>query len=303
MLGRVIEIAEDGRHLAVFRGFLKVTAEKQEIARIPLDEIAVIMAHAHQLSYSNNLLVECCNRGIAFMFTGSNHTPAGFLWPTEQHHAQAGIMQAQLTATQPLCKQLWKQLISAKIYFQGEQLHVQHGEDAGLYAMSKMVKSGDIGNLEAQAARRYWQRMMGKDFTRNQDDTDIRNKLLNYGYAILRSTTARAIMAAGLHPTLGIFHRSRINTMCLVDDVMEPFRPLVDAHVLTLIKQGVGEVDKVAKTALASIHLNDVCLDGQAAPLGMAVLRVATSLAESYQSGKARLLLPESLMLPKNYRL
>ena len=112
------------------------------------------MANAHQLTYSNNLLVECCNRGIAFIFTGSNHTPAGILWPTEQHHAQAGVMRDQLAASQPLCKQLWKQLIQAKIRLQGEQLKLRLKDDAGLALMADKVRSGDPDNLGAQAARR-----------------------------------------------------------------------------------------------------------------------------------------------------
>lgn len=298
MLGRVVEINEDGRHLSVYRGFMRVTQDKEEIARIALDEIAVILAHAYQLTFSNQLLLECCKRGIAFVFTASNHLPAGMLWPAEQHHAQSGIMRDQLNASQPLCKQLWKSLIKAKITFQAEQLALLRKEDAGLLALASRVKSGDPDNIEAQAARRYWPQMMGQGFSRNQDSGDTMNAMLNYGYAILRSAAARAIMSAGLHPALGIFHRNRLNTMCLVDDMMEPFRPKVDALVCKLLANGATKLSKEEKTMLAGIHLQDVTLSSQATPLGMALARAATSLAESYQQQRNVILLPESLHSP-----
>lgn len=304
MLGRIIEIAEEGRHLSVTRGFMVVTGKEQgEIARIALDDIAVILAHAHQLSYSNHLLMECCARGIGFVFTGTNHHPAGFLWPTEQHHEQSGIMRDQCAAPQPLGKQLWKTLVQAKIRLQAEQLERLGQADRALLALAREVRSGDPDNLEAQAARRYWPLMMGEGFTRKRATPDALNAMLNYGYAILRATVARGIMAAGLHPGLGIHHRNRQNTMPLVDDVMEPFRPLVDCLVRGLAQGEVTELGREQKQALAGLPLMDCTVAGETSPLGMATLRAATSLANSYKEKTNLLVLPDSLFPPKQASL
>lgn len=300
MLGRIIEIAEEGRHLSIYRGFMLVTDKGQgEIARIALDDIAVILAHAHHLSYSNTLLMECCVRGIIFVLTGTNHHPAGFLWPTEQHHEQSGIMRDQCGAPLPLCKQLWKTLIQAKIRLQGEQLARVGQPDGALLALAREVRSGDPDNLEAQAARRYWPMMMGEGFTRNRTTPDALNAMLNYGYAILRATVARAVMAAGLHPALGIHHCNRQNTMPLVDDVMEPFRPVVDCMVRGLAKDEITELGREQKQALAGVHLVDCTVEGATSPLGLAILRTATSLASSYKERRNLLVLPDSLFPPR----
>ncbi len=301
MLGRVVEIAQEGRHLSVCRGFMLVSdKEEGEIARIALDDIAIILAHAYQMTYSNTLLQECCSRGIAFVFTGKNHHPAGFLWPAEQHHEQSGIMGDQLSASAPLRKQLWKMIIQAKIRLQAEQLAVLRQPESALVEMARRVRSGDPDNLEAQAARRYWPLMMGEGFTRNRSTPDALNAMLNYGYAILRATTARAIMAAGLHPAFGIHHCSRQNTMPLADDIMEPFRPAVDRIVRQLASENViEELGKPQKEILAGLHLQDCTVEGQTSPLGLAILRVATSLARSYREQKPLIVLPDSLYPPR----
>jgi len=304
MLGRIVEIAEEGRHLSVYRGFMLVSDKEQgEIARIALDDIAVILAHAHQLSYSNTLLLECCARGIGFVFTGANHQPAGFLWPTEQHYEQSGIMRDQCDAPLPLRKQLWKTLIQAKIRLQAEQLQHIGQPDGALQALAREVKSGDPANLEAQAARRYWPMMMGEGFTRNRTTPDAVNAMLNYGYAILRATVARAIMSAGLHPSLGIHHCNRQNSMPLADDLIEPFRPLVDHMVHELAKEEIKELGREQKQILAGITLVDCTVAGETSPLGVAILRAATSLANSYRERRNLLVLPESLFPSKQASL
>ena len=296
MIGRVLEIQEDGRHLSLHRGFMVVTADHKEIARIPLDEIAVILANAHQLTYSNALLMELCERGIAFIACGKNHNPAAILWPVDGHHQQAGIMMAQIGASQPLCKQLWKQIIQAKIRFQYAVLEAVGIKETGLREMAGRVKSGDPENLEAQAARRYWPLLMGKDFIRDRNAQNG-NALLNYGYAIIRSGMARAVMAAGLHPSLGVFHRNKLNHMCLVDDLMEPFRPRVDWEVWQMQRENMTEVDRDAKQRLALLLVQDCTAEGKASPIAVSMLRMAQSLAQAFQENDARnLQLPDELL-------
>ena len=297
MIGRIVEISENGRHLSVYRGFLVVSQNREELARIPLDDIGVILANAHQLTYSNALLLELCERGIGFIFCGSNHSPAGMLWPMDSHHQQTGVMRAQLDASVPLCKQLWKQLIQAKLTFQQEALIANGREGKAFEFLIQKVRSGDPDNIEAQAARIYWPALMGKGFTRDKNGAGV-NGLLNYGYAILRSTVARGVMAAGLHPSLGVHHRNRLNPMCLVDDVMEPFRPLIDNEVMRIIKTGNNmEVNPQTKQALVLAMLKDCLADNCRTPASVAVQRLCTSIAAVYQNKTGRITLPDRLII------
>lgn len=291
MIGRIVEIAEDGRHLSVQRGFLVVAAQGEELGRVPLDDIAAVVANAHGLTYSTNLALALSERNAPMVFCGPNHRPAALLWPVEGHHLQAARMRAQIEAGRPLCKRLWQLVIKAKIGIQGAVLE-QRGQPSGAFeTLARAVRSGDPDNVEAQAARRYWPLLLGEDFKRDPGEPGA-NALLNYGYAIIRAATARAVMAAGLHPTLGIHHHNRSNAMCLVDDLMEPFRPIVDLCVARLLDEDKRQVDRETKPRLAGVTLLDMQTSAGVTPLSTCLERLATSLAQSYESGEARLDLP-----------
>jgi CRISPR-associated protein Cas1 len=291
MIGRIVEIAEDGRHLSVERGFMLVEAERQELGRVPLDDIDAVLINAHGVTYSNNLVVELARQGAVLVACGANHAPVAWLWPIVGHHAQAMRMLAQLNATKPLGKRLWQVVVRAKIEHQGAVLNALGRKGEGFRLIARQVSSGDPSNLEAQAARRYWPLMFGEEFRRDRDLPGI-NGLLNYGYTILRSATARAVVCAGLHPSLGIHHRNRANDMCLVDDLMEPFRPLVDLTVARLVQSGMEGVTREAKHALAQITIADMQTAKGVTPLALCLERLATSLGQSFETGKAALDLP-----------
>jgi len=291
MIGRIVEIAEDGRHLSALRGFMVVAAGGEELGRVPLADIGVVVVNAHGATYTNNLLVALAERGAGMVLCGPNHHPVAWLWPMVGHHAQAARMLAQLHATKPLGKRLWQILIRAKIEQQGAVLNALGRQGAGFRLMARQVASGDPNNLEAQAARRYWPLLFGDDFRRDRDAGGI-NGLLNYGYTILRSATARAVVAAGLHPSLGIHHRHRANDMCLVDDLMEPFRPLVDLLVTRLVAAGAIEVSREAKHALAELTIADMHTSRGVTPLGSCLERLAASLGQAFENSEAALDLP-----------
>lgn len=291
MVGRVVEIIQDGRHLNLSRGFLVVSAEGREIGRIALDAIGAVIANAHGLTYSNSLLTELSRRGIPVVLCGPHHRPEAFLWPVDGHHVQALRMRAQAEAGAPLRKRLWQQLVRAKVLMQGSIVGALGGPSPAFDLLARAVRSGDPDNVEAQAARRYWPLVMGPDFRRDQQAQGA-NALLNYGYTILRAATARSIMAAGLHPTLGLHHRNRNNPMCLVDDVMEPFRPFVDLAVVRLVRDGHHEVDQTARHALVEVLTLDVPTATGVVPLATCVERLALSVAVSLESGAAALDLP-----------
>lgn len=293
MVGRVVEVATDGRHLAVDRGFLTVAEKGAEVGRIPLDDLAAVVANAHGLTYSNNLMVTLATRGVPVVLCGPNHRPAAVVWPVDGHHAQAGRMSDQARASAPLKKRLWQQIVQAKIMAQAVTLTAVGAEAGGFRLLARKVRPGDPDNVEAEAARRYWPLLLGPEFRRDADSGGL-NGLLNYGYAILRAATARAVMAAGLHPSLGLMHANRSNTLVLVDDLMEPFRPLVDREVHRLKSDGVSEVSSEGKTALARIMVIDLPTEEGMSPLMTCLDRLANSLAKAYAGEGDRLVLPRS---------
>ena len=291
----VVDIETDNLRLAVHRGFLTVTSGAQEQGRIALDDICALIVHAHGTTWSTSVFTRLSDRGIPVVICGTNHAPAAMVWPLEGHHLQGARMRAQLGGSRPLVKQLWAQVIRAKIRMQGHIL-ARHGYEAGAFdLLARKVRSGDPDNIEAQAARRYWKTLFGSDFSRDQDAAGI-NGLLNYGYTVLRAIVSRAICAAGLHPTVGIFHANRSNAFALADDLMEPYRPLVDQLVLDLVNAGQSEVDAAAKRALATIATLDLPGPLGLSPLSVQVQRFVHSLAVSFETRTAALEFPNPPM-------
>lgn len=291
---RIVDIATDGRHLSAHRGFLLVSEGREEVGRVPLDDVTAVIVHAHGVTWSTNLMVALAERGALMLLCGTNHQPVAVCQPLDGHHAQNGRMRAQWEAKRPLAKQLWRALIVAKIRWQGAVLEA-NGRTAGAFdLLARKVTSGDPDNVEAQAARRYWGLLMGEDFRRDRDAGGV-NAMLNYGYAVMRALCARAVVAAGLHPSIGVHHANRGNAFALADDVIEPFRPLVDALTVRLRAAGVDAVTPEAKRAYAAL----IALDlpgpgGVTTTASLAATRAAQSLAKSFQTGRAAdLILPQ----------
>ncbi|WP_119165891.1 type II CRISPR-associated endonuclease Cas1 [Algihabitans albus] len=288
MTGRIVEIAEDGRHLAKNRGFLTVNAGGEEIGRLPLDDIAAVIASAHGITYSNSLLVALAERNAPLVVCAANFMPAAVLLSADGHHEQAGRMMDQAAASKPLRKRLWAQLVSAKIEAQAATLKVVGARHEGFGLLARKVRSGDPDNVEAQAARRYWPLLFGADFRRDRAAGGL-NALLNYTYTVLRAGTARAVMGAGLHPSFGLAHRQRGNPFALADDLMEPFRPVADLLVFEAARAGIREPDKDSKPALARVLITDMSTAAGVSPVGVCLQRLAVSLAQCF-GGETRIL-------------
>lgn len=294
MIGRIVEIADDRRHLFAHRGFMVVRdtqGERKELGQIPLDDIGAVIANAHGLSYTNNLLVALAQRGVPFVLCAANHSPVGMLLSLDGNYEQSRRIDAQLTAKRPLLKQIWAAVIRSKLEQQAAVLEAVGAPPMPLLALAKRVKSGDPENLEAQGARRYWGLLFGDQFRRDQAAGGL-NSLLNYGYTILRSATARAVIAAGLHPSIGLFHSNAGNPMRLVDDLIEPFRPVIDLKVWLLRKNGEEEVTPETKRALVHTLYDDMLTDVGATPVSVCMQRMAVSLAQVYLGERTKLDLP-----------
>lgn len=290
-MDRIIDIATDGQHLSVHRGFLIVERDRVEVGRVALDDIHAVIVHAHGATWTGNLVAALAERGAPIVFCDATHSPVAVTLPLAGHHAQGAKMRAQWEAGRPLAKQLWRRVIVAKIAMQGSLLAAHNRPGAAAFdLLARRVRSGDPDNLEAQAARRYWPALMGSGFRRDRAQAGA-NALLNYGYAVMRATAARAVIAAGLHPTIGIHHANRGNAFALADDLVEPFRPLIDALVVAMLGQGVEMLDPALKRRFAKLIAFDLRVAGEVSPVSVAAQRLAKSLARSFETGTPQLAL------------
>jgi CRISPR-associated protein Cas1 len=206
-------------------------------------------------------------------------------------------LRVQVAAGIPLRKQLWRQIVIHKIKGQAGNLPADHPMHRRLLALADDVKSGDTTNCEGVAARFYWPALMGEQFRRDPDGA-WPNSLLNYGYMVFRAAVARAIVAAGLHPALGLYHANRNNPFVLADDLVEVFRPRVDRAVVEQMKAGRSAIDKEAKQGILSLLVEPIVVGGQSGPLMVGLHRVAASLVRCLQGLDKRLELPEYSAIP-----
>jgi CRISP-associated protein Cas1 len=294
MIGRIVEVADDHRHLLMSRGFMVVLdteGERKELGQVPLDDIAAVIANAHGLSYTNSLLVALAQRCAPFVVCAANHNAVGMLVPIEGNYQQAKRFDAQIEAGKPLRKRLWAEVVRSKLEQQAAALEAAAQPTAPLTALIAKVKSGDPENVEAQGARRYWQLLFGSDFRRDQNAGGL-NSMLNYGYTVARAATARAVVAAGLHPTLGLHHSNEGNAMRLVDDLMEPFRPIVDLKVWQLAQRHETEITPDTKRTLVKTLFDDMQTRAGSSPVMACMQRLAVSLAQVYLGEREKLDLP-----------
>ena len=299
MLGRIIEISGEGRRLTLDRGFLNISGPDGLIGQVPLDDIEAVIASSPAITYTNQALAALAARGAPVVICATNFTPAAFLLPVNGHHAQGDRVEAQAAATKPSKKRLWSEIIRAKLRAQAAALERVGENPLIVRVLVSRVRSGDPGNLEAQAAQKYLPALFGKGFTRDRDADGV-NAFLNYGYTVLRAATARSIVASGLHPSLGLHHKSNGDAMRLADDLMEPFRPAIDLIARELQRDSVKTLEPAIKRRLAGVLHADYQTEEGVTTLSNALTRLAQSLAQIYLGERLRLALPMSpIPLPK----
>lgn len=263
---------------------------------VPIEDIGMLVLEHQQITLTHFLLDKLIANNAAVITCNETHHPTGMFLSLEGNTIQSERFRAQIDSTEPLKKQLWQQTVSAKINNQAAVFKKWNINNKLLINLAAAVKSGDTGNSEAVAAAHYWQNLLPDAwlFFRRRDGPPP-NNLLNYGYAILRAGMARAIVGAGLLPTLGIFHRNRYNAYCLADDIMEPYRPFVDAIVRGIIDttSNVGTLTPELKVQLLKIPTVDVIINGESSPLMIAMQRTAASLAKAYTGEARKILYPE----------
>ncbi|MFI2744239.1 type II CRISPR-associated endonuclease Cas1 [Zhouia sp. PK063] len=270
--------------------------EEKEGKTIPIEDLGFIVLEHPQITITNGLITKLIQNKTAIISCDKQHLPCSFLQPLTGHSEQTERYRHQLNASVPLKKQLWQQTIMAKISNQAEHLHERGQNSKKLKRWATEVKSGDIENHEAIAAAHYFQHLFMHlpEFSRNQKGIPP-NNLLNYGYAILRALTARALVSTGLLPSIGIFHKNKYNAFALADDIMEPYRIYIDALVYEMVESGENfeELNKHLKADLLSIPAIDVTIDGNKSPLMVAMSRTTNSLYECFLGTSRKILYPK----------
>ena len=269
-----------------------VVAQDDGEVRLPIEDIAWIVLDTPQATLTSTLLSACMVAGVVIVSTDETHTPCGVTLPFHRHFRQGEVARRQIEMGLPLKKRLWQDIVRRKIENQAAALDALGRDEARpLREMSRHVGSGDPENVEARAARHYWGQMF-RDFRRD-DDSDRRNKLLNYGYAVVRSGVARALVATGLLPSLGLMHASATNAFNLADDLVEPFRPFVDVLAWNTAGEDRSGDDRLTvadRRVMASVLLGTAMLGGESVTLLLAAERVAESLARAMEGNAASVL-------------
>lgn len=299
---RVLDFSDERAFLRVRHGQLVIQREGKPDISTPIAEVAIMLLATSRVSCTQSVLAEIMESGGVVLVCDRSMMPIGMMVPLSAHHASTQRLRAQIDAGLPRKKRIWQQIVVAKILAQAGNLRNRTGDDHGLVAMAGRVRSGDPDNLESQAAQRYWPRLFGDlDFRRRRDAPD-QNRLLNYGYAVLRAAVARAICASGLHPSIGVHHHGRSNPYCLADDLMEPWRAMIDSEVAEIAGEWGADVllDATVKSRLIGVlhqRLDDA--DGSRTVLAW-IARSASSLADSLcgdvRPDKIKLFFPQGLL-------
>ena len=295
MINRILDFSEAPARLRVRVAQLIVQRQDRADASVPLADTAVLVVAHPQVTYTQAVLSGLAEAGGVFVACDSRNLPVGMMLPLAGHTTQAERFAAQACAPLPVRKRLWRQIVRAKIMAQAALLVELRGMDFGLKALVGRVRSGDPSNVEARAARRYWPHVFADlDFRRHRENED-QNVLLNYGYAVLRAIVARAVCAAGLHPSLGIHHHNRYNAFCLADDLMEPYRPTVDRAVAEYMSthDEPYHLESAAKQHIIGELTGRYDVDGQQRTLFDTAARMAASLADVFLGNAEELELPE----------
>ena len=271
-------------------------SEEDMVRTVPIEDLGVIILDNKQITITQGLIDALLENNCALITCDSRRMPVGLMLPLAGNTIQNERFRSQLDSSLPLRKQLWQQTIEAKIRNQAAVLkYVTGQEHKNMLKWSDSVRSGDADNMEARAAVYYWKTIFPNDpcFIRDREDEGA-NALLNYGYAILRAVVARALVGAGLLPTLGIHHHNRYNAYCLADDIMEPYRPYVDKLVVEILEDcAEDKLNATNKVKLLNIPVIEVKINEKRSPLMIAVSQTVSSLVKCFRGDCRKLIYPD----------
>lgn len=298
MLKRTIYVAQPYHISLKLNQLLFYNKETCEERTVPLEDLGFILFDNERITLTQQAIRELSVYNVAAIFCDQKHHPASMLLHLDVNSVQQERFRAQINASEPLKKQLWKQTIQAKILNQASFLEQLGKNPNRLLEIAKRVRSGDPDNCEGTAAKDYWPRLFGKDFSRGRFNSPP-NNFLNYGYTILRAAVARALTGSGLLPTLGIHHHNKYNAFCLADDIMEPLRPWVDFLVWQIVeKKGrCCSLDSEDKKEFLQLLVQDSSYKEQQSPLMVVISHVSRNLAACFEGTATKLIYPKFTLI------
>lgn len=272
-----------------------VIRQTQEVT-VPMEDITSLLLESQAVTISSAALQKLAEHGVTVYICDEKHLPAALLLPMNRHSRQLKVLKGQIAMTKPVQKRLWQSVVMAKIRNQARCLELLGRPGGGdLSELACSVRSGDPDNCEAAAAAQYFPALFGQGFTR--DANCLTNAALNYGYAILRGAVARNLAVHGIEPCLGVFHHSELNQFNLADDLMEPYRPLVDLYVASHIGNEDGDLTPKMKQNLFNLTNYIVRQNGKRYRMISAVGRMTESYARAVAQPSVSLELPELIPL------
>ena len=279
--------------LSVQNSLLKITYkdDPENITYRAIEDLAIILIDNHSASLTTPLIGKLSEQNVAVVFCNEKHMPASMLMNLDANTLQEKYFRLQLEAPLPLKKQMWKNVVEAKIKNQALHLKALGKKYDRLLKYATNVLSGDTSNREGLAAQYYWKELFGKDFIRDRFG-EHPNDFLNYGYTLLRAATARALMASGLLPSLGIFHRNYYDAFPLADDIMEPYRPFVDQIVYKLHSNKKKKLDKEVKKIFLEMFYANVPFGEQMVQLGTCLTYTTASVEKFFMGETKNLVYP-----------
>ena len=272
-----------------------VIRQIQEVT-IPMEDITSLLVESQAVTISSAALQKLASYGVTVYLCDEKHLPGAVLLPINRHSRQLKVLKGQIAMTKPMQKRLWQSVVMTKIRNQAKCLELLDRPGSGdLLELARSVRSGDPDNCEASAAAQYFPTLFGQGFTR--DTNCLSNAALNYGYAILRGAVARNLAVHGIEPCLGIFHHSELNQFNLADDLMEPYRPLIDLYVASSVKDKAEDLTPKMKQSLFNLTNYIVRQNGKRYRMISAVGRMAESFARVLAQDTGTLELPELVPL------
>lgn len=297
----ILEIANPAR-LHIKDSQLVIERDEFLPFHTPISGINTLLLAHPQVTLTQAVLSRLAEAGAMVVAIDAHHLPAAITLPLQMHSLQTERLGLQATLKPVLRKRLWRQIVQAKIRAQGRLLKELYGDDGGLIAAACRVRSGDPENMEAQTARRYWGLLFpNAKFRRGADPLESgpdQNRHLDYGYTVLRASVSRAIVASGLHPSIGLRHHNRYDPFCLAADIMEPFRPLIDRRVVEWVKEHdpAAPLESAAKKWLIEAVTVRYFDHREERALSDILFRVTNSLASVLSGSKEELDLPDVLI-------
>lgn len=270
---------------------IKAKEDSGSSSSVPVEDIGFVILENQEISITMPLLNALADNNAAVILCSDKHMPNAMFMNLDSNSTQGESFRAQLSAAEPLKKNIWKQIVEAKIRNQAALLRKLDKDGDSLKPYYQNVKSGDSDNREGVAAKLYWNELFDEKFMRVRTGPSP-NEMLNYGYTVLRAAVARSLTGSGLLPSIGIFHRNRYNAFPLADDVMEPYRPFVDEIVFHLYANGENSLNKYSKSEILKLLYADTFFENVTRPLNIGISITTASLAKCYNGLQKRIIYP-----------